>query len=381
LEDLKQKWLRLQNWQSAIWLPVLPPAGALVELAAIMATIFLSGWMLNVELAELEPSPFWLPVLLLSLQYGTVAGLLAAGVATAAYVFNGFPEQAIGENLFSYLLRIWALPMLWVGVALVLGQFRLRQIEMKQQLQRDLSQRSAEAKSLAAYSSALEERCHRLEREMSSGAAGSGARVLDALAGLSSIDQDGFAAAIESVFPGAQASLFSATPFGFTLAASSGWPEDAAWLREFNSAHPLARAMLGDRRSVTVLKAGDEALLANQGLAAQAVVGSDQGRVAGFIKIESADAAFINEALVRRLGTLARLVAPALCEPRIIVSNTVRETEDGGQAPVAPKTWRHAPWRVISSSDRDDAGPEDATPGTPRSGASRPGTSRPGRPR
>ncbi len=117
----------------AVWLPVLPPVGAFVELVLVMGLIYLVSYLIpGIDLATLEPSPFWVPVLLLSLQYGTVAGLLAAAVATLAYTINGLPEQAIGENLFAFLLRIWALPILWIGVALVLGQFRLRQIEVKQ---------------------------------------------------------------------------------------------------------------------------------------------------------------------------------------------------------------------------------------------------------
>ena len=230
LNDFKTKWLQMKTWQSAIWQPVLPPVGALIELAALTALIFAADWMLpNVDLAEVEPSPYWLPVLLLSLQYGTVAGLLAAAVATGAYIFNGFPEQAIGENLFAYLLRIWSLPILWVGVSLVLGQFRLRQIEVKQQLKRDLDMRSAEAHSLGIYSRDLEARCRRLERQLAVNGAGEPAKVLDALARFATPEGDlakPFAALCRDVLPGTQASLFAVTPNGFSLAANAGWPED-----------------------------------------------------------------------------------------------------------------------------------------------------------
>ena len=38
-------------------------------------------------------------------------------------MFNGVAEQAVGENFFSYLLRIWALPTCGLAWRLFLGNF------------------------------------------------------------------------------------------------------------------------------------------------------------------------------------------------------------------------------------------------------------------
>ncbi len=330
LDDIKAKWARLMAWQGAVWLPVVPPFGALVELAAIVAAIMLAAWALpGVDIATLEPSPYWLPVLLLSLQYGTVAGLLAAGVSTIAHVLAGLPEQAVGENLFTYLLRIWALPILWIGVSLLLGQFRLRQIEVKQALQQTLGQRTAEAQTLSRYAKDLEQRCHRLERHMTARAVASGSGLLDALSALVRSDPShghsagaSLASALDAVraeaFPGAQISLFSVTPVGCELVAKSGWPETAAWPHEIAASHPLYRAIASERRTVSVLNRGDEAVLAGHGLAAQPIFSTDGDRVTGLIKIEFADASLINEQLPQRLAVIARLVAPVLVSPMLV---------------------------------------------------------------
>ena len=356
LNSLKDRWLQLKHWQSAIWLPVLPPVGALLELVALTALILAVDWMLpNVDLADVEPSPYWLPVLLLSLQYGTVAGLLAAAVATAAYIFNGFPEQAIGENLFSYLLRIWALPMLWVGASLILGQFRLRQIEVKQRLKRDLDQRSLEASSLAGYNKELEARCHRLERELAVTATGHPGEVLKALSHLSASGglETNFERFCTDVFPGAELSVFAATPFGFSCVATSGWANDAPWLTEFTATHALARSIMAERRAISVLKSGDEAILGNQGLVVQPVASGDGSRVVGFIKLESSGPAHIDADTPARLSVISRLIAAQLAEPRVVVSNTVRDTADAGGSKAAELTkgWRHTSWRVISADE------------------------------
>lgn len=356
---------------------MLPPLGALIELAALTLLILAADWMLpNVDLADIEPSPYWLPVLLLSLQYGTVAGLLAAAVATAVYVFNGFAEQAIGENLFTYLLRIWALPILWVGASLILGQFRLRQIEMKQHLQRDLSLRSAEAKSLADYNSALEARCKRLERQLAVNAAGEPSGVLDALARFSGADADtaqSFDALVRTILPGATASLYAATPFGFALIARSGAQASEDWPAEIEASHPLARHLNAERRTVSVLNKGDEALLsqhgADQGLVAHPIVAPDGSRVVGLIKIEAAEPRLIDAKIGARLNVIAKLAAPALAEPRIVVNNEERDIAQGARQNELTKGWRQLTWRVITSDDDAGAGSQsEAAPSTSRPG-------------
>lgn len=367
MSEFKQKWLRLKNWQSAIWQPVLPPLGAVIELASLTALIMAVDWMFpSIGLNELEPSPYWLPVLLLSLQYGTVAGLLAAGVATAVYIFNGFPEQAIGENLFTYLLRIWALPMLWVGASLILGQFRLRQIEVKQNLSRDLDQRRLEAQSLAGYSKDLEARCHILERQLAINTASDPAHVLDALAGLSATDVDVaavFDQLCRTAFPRAQMSVFAATPFGFACVAKSNWANDAVWAQEFNATHAMARAVTGERRTLSVLMPGDEITLATQGLVVQPIIAADTARVVGFIKIEAAAPRLIDAGIGSRLSVIARFIAPALTEPRIVINNDARGVAEAAKSPELTKGWRQVSWRVISANDAsvDGTAPVDAS--------------------
>jgi polysaccharide biosynthesis protein PelD len=344
--------------------PVLPPVQALIELAVLMALIAIADWALpGLDIAALEPSPYWLPVLLLSLQYGTIAGLLAAAAATVAHVLNGFPEQSIGENLFPYLLRIWALPMLWIGVALLLGQFRLRQIEVKRTLRRDLEQRTLEAQTLAGYAKDLEDRCRRLERHVSSGqsiAINSGRMpaslaALDALAPLTRSASDlaaGLDGIATAVMPGASLSVFAVTPAGCGLVVASGWPETAPWKSEIPAAHPLYRAMTGERRGVSVLNRGDEAILGSEGLAACPIFAPDSGRVIGILKLEAADASYLTRATPEHLATIARLVAPALGEPRIVVDNSARAVRTESAVPSRlTRGWRQVAWRDAGLSE------------------------------
>ena len=227
MSQFQSIWARIKSGQGrAIWLPVLPPLGAVVELLVLVALIAGLGRLIpGLDVASLEPSPYWIPVLLLSLQYGTVAGLLAAAVATCLYAFNGFPEQSIGENLFAYFLRIWASPMLWIGVAVLLGQFRLRQIEVKQDLRRQLDQRTGEASTLAKYVRQLEAKCLTLERQATQGRSVADLASLDALSRLSEPGADletALSAIVQQALPDAALSLYRATTAGYECVARAG---------------------------------------------------------------------------------------------------------------------------------------------------------------
>jgi hypothetical protein len=354
VRDLKSSWpdtwARLKGWSRGSGLPVLPPIGAVVELIVLVALIVAIDWAFpSLGFTSLEPSPFWLPVLLLSLQYGTVAGLLAAAAATAIYVFNGVAEQAVGENFFAYLLRIWALPILWIGVALVLGQFRLRQIAEKLELRQNLAKRTAEATSLTVYAKDLEARCQRLERTLTTRTAAPVKPVLDALARFTRAPADIDAALDEvshSLWPGSQVSLFAVTPSGCELAARSGWPETASWATAIAATHPLYRAIVNDRRTVSILNRGDEAILSGHGVAAHPVLTADGGRVIGLFKIDAIDPALLGSESAAHLTLIARLLTLALTEPRSIAANDVTDAAPA-ETMLARLTrgWRNTHWR------------------------------------
>ncbi len=328
-------------------MPILPPLEALLELAVLLALIVVLDWALpSVDVANLEPSPYWIPVLLLSLQYGTVAGLLAAGAATAAYVLNGFPELGIGENLFTYLLRVWAMPILWIGVSLLVGQFRLRQIEVKQELKHQLTQRQAERDSLARYASDLEARCQRLERHLTTRGSATGAAVLDALnelqdpaANLAEV----FGAVARAAFPGGQLSVFASTPSGLEGVVQSGWPENAQWRTDIPASDPLYRAIVSERRALCVLTIGDDAVLNSEGLAAHPIFAPETGRVIGMVKLEQAEPQFLTGAITGRLGIIAGAMAAPLAEPRMVVNNDPASAAAASAS--ITRGWRHLSWR------------------------------------
>lgn len=341
---------------------MLPPVRAFLELALVMGLIYLVCSLIpGVDIATLEPSPFWVPVLLLSLQYGTVAGLLAAAMATLAYAFNGLPEQAIGENLFTFLLRIWALPILWIGVALVLGQFRLRQIEVKQSLKQRLGSRTSEAESLATYASALEARCHSLERKLTLMGPASGAAALDSLVAFSEASVDlpqALAAVCQQAFPESRLTVFIVAPSALDAIAVSAGEGVVPMPGPVPAHHPLYRAVVSERRALSVLRAEDEAALAGVAHAAQPILHPDTRRVVGLLCFEASDPAQLSEELNARLAMIARFIAPCLSEPRIVVDNTERAVHAGDtNSGRLTRGWRQLYWQKTPPPETTEPAP------------------------
>src|SRR5579884_1202366 len=78
--------------------------------------------------------PFWIVVLVMTLQYGAAEALMAAVLSSLFLLVGNLPEQALTESLYDYYLRVTWLPFLWIATALALGSIRSRQLSQKQAL-------------------------------------------------------------------------------------------------------------------------------------------------------------------------------------------------------------------------------------------------------
>ena len=349
---------------AAVRFPVLPPPAALVEIAVLFALIIGLGWLTGQDLADFRPHPFWVPVLLLSLQYGTVSGLLAAGIATAFTGFGQLPEQVVGETYFVYFLRIWIEPILWISSAVLLGQFRMRQIADKMELLRQVEELAGQRTSLADYSVKLRHRCETLERRLA------GRQEPDALLMLQAIGrarQTGapgldaaFSEVMAAVLPGSQAALFvldhdpsrgagarhlrralTAAPPGFTAA-------DDATAAGLESAHPLFQSVVLRGEGVSVLTAAGEAKLAGQGLMA-VPIRSEHGAVIGMIKIESMAGHLLGPSSLGALDAVAAALAGPL--QALLVQDIATALAPGaviGPVPNPAPTTSQSVWRHVA---------------------------------
>jgi hypothetical protein len=95
------------------------------------------------------PHPFWIPVLLMSGQYGIMGGLFATLAATAAFYIGGLPPQSATQDFYDYAGIVAVQPCAWFGTALVLGGLRTLHAHHHADLQERFEQTKLMAEDIA----------------------------------------------------------------------------------------------------------------------------------------------------------------------------------------------------------------------------------------
>lgn len=91
----------------------------------------------------IQPNPYWIPVLIMALAYGTGPGLVAAGIATGLWLAAPHDTAAMGDAL-QVALYLSLQPLLWVVVAVVIGEVtdsRRSTIDDLQQFSRETAEK------------------------------------------------------------------------------------------------------------------------------------------------------------------------------------------------------------------------------------------------
>lgn len=298
---------------------VLPPRFAVLEMSLLVVLIVLEYlWEGFPSLTRFNPHPYWIAVLLLSLQYGTVSGLVTASIAIIGTVLIGMPEPDIEERYFNYLIRVWTQPVLWLLVALLLGAFRARQIEQRDELLEQVENLRMRGATLLDHSNNLRARCTMLERSLAMRETVDTGQLLASLARLGDAEPGRWArslhAALDAGFPKSQVSLYAVDGSGARLVLShqrSLGDAAPAPVAELAINHPLFAAVVTAGRSVSVIEPADDAALRGIGVAAVPVLASD-ARVIGLLMADVLPASQIDASTTRRLSVVAAFLAPAL---------------------------------------------------------------------
>jgi hypothetical protein len=115
---------------------------ALIQLAEVWLTAGPTG-------TSGMPHPFWIPVLLMSGQYGIMGGLFATLAATAVFFIGGLPAQSAAQDFYDYAGIVAVQPCAWFGTALVLGGLRTLHMHHQADLQERYVQTELMAEDLA----------------------------------------------------------------------------------------------------------------------------------------------------------------------------------------------------------------------------------------
>ena len=138
------------------------------------------------------PNPLWLPVIVLSLQHGTLAGITAAVAASGLFLSEGLPPAVLSEDLYQYTGRVFVEPIGWTCAALLIGHVRDRQIRERSELQAELAEREQHCRAVAELCDDLRKRAEMLERHIAANAMSSHADIVEAVCSLHESDLTNF---------------------------------------------------------------------------------------------------------------------------------------------------------------------------------------------
>jgi hypothetical protein len=270
---------------------------AVLEIIGFFAVVLAIDWAFfhGDRFTEIRPHPFWAIVVLVAVQYGSAAGLVAAIGASVVLLVGNLPPRDFDTDIFAYWTEVGLRPALWVGLAQVLGQIRDRQLVEREQLRANVEKLthqnqliSDSFEELKRAKGALEARIARQFRT-----------VITTYRAAQSIDvtdteqlERGLDQLISAVLSPRKYSLWTLGPDGFALDRAVGWEDDNSYQRSFDLGHPMVQHLLAREPALCAARANDERKMMGAGLLAGALSDMETGEIIGMLKIE--DTAFLD---------------------------------------------------------------------------------------
>jgi polysaccharide biosynthesis protein PelD len=289
--------------QAATWLrrSMLPPGRRSIGELACMFLVFLVVEYVvfgRGTLANIQPHPFWFPVILLAAQYGTSSGLTAAVAAIVLSWIVGWSPQQFGEDFFSYSIRIWHQPILWLCTAILLGELRNRHIAERTTLAEQFAEANAQRQSIADFCTQLRNNNEALSREIACARDQSVDAALTALTALRNAAADKLsrtlAVAVETLIGQSQYAVLVPVEGGEWAAVAHEEPPSRATPTHRHLPPAVQETIMRDRRSLSVLRPDDADLLDGIGLMAMPIISAD-GTALGVLLLDSIDADRLRE--------------------------------------------------------------------------------------
>jgi polysaccharide biosynthesis protein PelD len=296
---------------------------ALIEIALFFVIALLLGWVTGASprFIDTSPHPFWIIVLLISVQYGSNEGLLAVLVASLVLLLWNIPSQEIGQDFYGWLLDIMANPLMWLIAAVVIGEIRLRHIRERDVLISELHESQDREKTFAVSYEQVRARKERLELNIA-GQVRTETAAYRAAKAMEKLDPnqviEGVATMVESALGAEKFSLYLLEGDVLQRALTHGWSEQDEDTQdaEYRSQSPLYQAIIGKKETLCVINEVQERLLAGKGVLAGALQDTSTGNVLGMLKIESLPFLDMNLNTVETFRALCEWIAIALTNAR-----------------------------------------------------------------
>ncbi len=294
---------------------------ALIELALFFLVAFALDLAVGagVRFDGIQPHPFWIPVLLLAIQYGTNEGVLAAVAASVALRLGNMPEQLITQDFYQYLYAVSREPILWLVASVLFGELRMRQIRERDELRASLDLARKESDAIARSYRQLKSVKESLETRVA-GQLRTVFTLYQAARSIDRLDEGevmlGVADLVRTVMRPEKFSLFLLNNDVLESVTNEGWDDEDNYARWFDNSSQLFQTVVGRQRMLCVAKQEDERILQGEGVLAGPLVSDDTGEVVGMVKIESLGFMDLSVNSVENFRILCEWIGTALAKAR-----------------------------------------------------------------
>jgi len=264
---------------------------ALIELIAFFVVILVIAFFLdNDELFfSVSPHPFWIIVILLSVQYGTAEGIIAAVVSTLVLFLGNYPERDILQDPFQYFLYITKNPLLWLVAAVIIGEVRNRHIRERDRLRKVAIEAEEKEKVIANSYNSLKIAKERIDIKLASEMQ-TALMAYEAFKKLETLDKSailkGGIDLMKTLIAPEECSIYLLEKNLLNRIADEGWQTEKGYKTSFGANATLFREIVGKARVISVIDPEDRAILANEGILAAPIKSVQPAAIYGMVKIE-----------------------------------------------------------------------------------------------
>lgn len=279
--EIEQRWGAFLGLRRSAWIEIL----SLLIALTLIDEFFYAGD----RFIDVYPHPYWIVVVLASVQYGAGAGIVATVFASFLLLVGNLPEMHVDEDLYQWFWEMSRRPLLWLVTAVVVGELSARHIRERRRVAVELAEaRNHEALLTEAFEDVQAMR-ERLEVHVA-GQLRTVSRTWAAARAIERLDPArvllGVTDMVTTLLEPTKFSVFTFTDDRLQAAIQKGWRRKDRYERYFTDDAPLFRAIVGQQRVLTVSAPEDEILLSGQGMLAGPLVNPETGEMIGMLKIE-----------------------------------------------------------------------------------------------
>jgi len=294
---------------------------ALAETLGLLLVLTLIDviFMQSFRFWDVNPHPFWIVVLLVSVQYGTNEGLIAAMCATLFLLVGNSPPIDPALSRYDRAYEIFVNPILWVIAGWVLGELRQRHLRDREQLRRNLEESQQRENLISDSYSFVRDRKESLEIQIS-GQLSSAIEAYRAAKAVETLDpksvMQGVERLVKSVLGPQKFSLYILHDSKLNATILHGWNASDRYAQEIDSFSPLYQAVVGQRETLVVANEQHEIALDSQGMMAGPILDPESGRVLGMLKVEQMDFISLSLSTVETFRAMSDWIGTALINAR-----------------------------------------------------------------